>query len=253
MAAEQPEHAASAATAGDDAPATESDLDQGIWLSITELAERFEIAKATVSARVTKFEDAGLVKTKPGKGKIKLVNLADFESAIEESGDPAKEQGAETKSETADDPAAARDPRFRDAATKEKQHLAQLAEIRVGKELGKYIEAEFFRPAVEECAEVIVRILDRPISKAADLEAAARSGGVNGVRVKMREIIREQRAAISEAMQRLADTPTDQPAPLPELAEADEPELPLDASEPAQPAEKPEAECDSNSGTPLEA
>lgn len=250
MTAEHAEHAAPPAEPGDP-PAL--DADAGIWLSITELAERFGVAKATVSARVSKFEAEGIVKTKPGKGKAKLVNLADYESAIDEHGDPAKEQGAETKSTTADDPAQSRDPRFRDAATKEKEHLAQLAEIRVGKELGKYIEADFFKPAVEECAEVILRILDRPLSKAADLEAAARSGGVNGVRVRMREIIREMRAAISEAMQRLADTPLDQPAPLPELFEQAEPELPLAESEPAQTAEISESACASNSGTPPEA
>ena len=246
------EHAEHAAASGD---ATSLAADAGIWLTITALAAHLGVAKATVSARVTKLEADGNLKTRPGKGKAKEVNLASYIAAIGETGDPSKEQGAETKSETADDPANSRDPSFRAAATKEKEHLAQLAEIRVGKELGKYVEAEYFVPAVEECAEVIARILDRPLSKAADLASAATAGGVNGIRVKMREIIREQRTAISAAMERLAATPLDQPAPLPDLAEEAEfePELPLAASETAQPAEPPEAACDSNSNTPPEA
>ncbi|HRF08503.1 MAG TPA: MarR family transcriptional regulator [Xanthobacteraceae bacterium] len=241
MNTEQAEHGGCGADAGDEA---------GVWLTITELAERFEVSKATISERVTKFERDGLVKAKPGKGKVKLVNLATYIAAREQVGDPVKEQAAQTKAETAADGDEGRDPRFRDAATKEKEFQAQLAEIRVGKELGRYIEAEFFVPAVEECAEVIARVLDRPLASAAELEAAARSGGVNAVRVALREIIREQRNAISDAMKRLASTPMDQPAPLLDAAEAQELELPLAATEPAPNAERSEVACDSFSGTP---
>jgi DNA invertase Pin-like site-specific DNA recombinase len=52
---------------------------EGHWAKVTELARLRGVSTAAISRRVTRFETLGLLKTRPGNARSKLVNVAEFE------------------------------------------------------------------------------------------------------------------------------------------------------------------------------
>jgi DNA-binding MarR family transcriptional regulator len=72
-------------------------LDGGLWLSISELAKVKGVTKQTISERVSKLEREELITTRAGKGKSKLINVAEYDRALGETSDLSKQQGARTK------------------------------------------------------------------------------------------------------------------------------------------------------------
>jgi ATP-dependent DNA ligase len=50
---------------------------EGHWAKVTELARLRGVSTAAISRRVTRYEALGLLKTRPGNARSKLVNVAD--------------------------------------------------------------------------------------------------------------------------------------------------------------------------------
>ena len=73
-------------------------LSSGLWVSITQLAELKGVGKPWISERVKALESAGRIRTKI-EGRSKLVNLAQYDRAVGETGDAVKEGAAATRAE----------------------------------------------------------------------------------------------------------------------------------------------------------
>src|SRR5579885_3455426 len=141
----------------------------GRWLTISKLAQREGVGKPTISERVKKLEQDGLLKTKPGKGRQKLVNLAQYLTAIGKAGDAAKELAAETRAAAeAPAPESAATPGYRDAQTRRVQFEADLKELELRQKLGELVAVGDLAAAAQACMETIVAAIERLKTRAPD-------------------------------------------------------------------------------------
>lgn len=187
-----------------------TELHDGLWLSVTGLAQRKGVRKSTISEKVKRLVEAGRLTTKPGAGKIKLVNVAQYDLAIGEVGDSAREQGAATKKEMASDEPQAKPQqdsgRFRDEQTREKAYSADLKYFELEQRRGNLMVVAEFDAVAEDAASRIADIVDGLMAMDSELTAVAVKEGENGMRAALKRIVRQQRTDIVEAMKEMALT-----------------------------------------------
>lgn len=180
--------------------------ENGLWLSVAELARQRNITRQSAAERVDRLEAEGKLTTRRD-GRSKLVNLAEFDLAIGEAGDAAREAAAETKAEAEPDethaPAA---PAFRDHQTREKQYAADLKFIELQRELGRLVPADQVAEAAARCAEKALAVIERLSTYSDTLAAAVAQDGANGARAKLKEITRDIRQGVADAMRDLASS-----------------------------------------------
>jgi hypothetical protein len=185
-----------------------TELDDGLWLSVTELAEKKGVGKSTISEKVARLVEAGRLTVKPGKGKQKLINLAQYDVAIGEVGDGAREQGAATKAANAAAASgaarAAPDGRLRDEQTRDRAYSADLKFIELERARGNLLAVADFDPLAEDAASRIGDIVDGLLARDSELTAIAIKEGENGMRAALKRITRAQRLAIVTAMKDMA-------------------------------------------------
>lgn len=183
-----------------DAPAL--DLDGGLWLSISEIARIKEKSRQAVAKRVDALVEAGKLQTKPGEGGTKLVNLAQFDRAVGETGDAVKEGAAETRAEIEGD--AEKNPALRDHQSRAAKYAADLKYLDLEERLGRLVPVAEVEDAAQKCAEATVRVVDRLPTYADEIAAAVGKDGPAGARAKLKRIAREIRQAIADAHGELA-------------------------------------------------
>jgi len=66
-----------------------------VWLSISDLAGLKGVTKQAISNKVTRFETEGLISTRPGAGRAKMVNVAEYERAARDASHPLKQLAAD--------------------------------------------------------------------------------------------------------------------------------------------------------------
>lgn len=189
--------------------AEHTELDAGLWLSVTELAERRGVRKSTISEKVKRLVEDGLLTTKPGKGNMKLINVAQYDVAIGNVGDGAKEQGAATKAATAIEndtpsPRSSDGGRFRDEQTREKAYTADLKFIELERLRGNLLPVAEFDAVAEEAAGRIADVVDGLLARDSELTGIAVKEGENGMRSALKRIARGQREQIVKAMKEMA-------------------------------------------------
>jgi hypothetical protein len=168
--------------------AEHTELDDGLWLSVTELAAKKGVGKSTISEKVGRLVEAGRLTVKPGAGKQKLINLAEYDTAIGAVGDGAREQGAATKAAdrpgATDAPKLPPDGRLRDEQTRDKAYAADLKFIELERARGNLLAVADFDPLAEDAASRIGDIVDGLLA--------------------LKRIARAQRIAIVTAMKDMA-------------------------------------------------
>lgn len=185
-------------------PDTIAPTPDGLWVSISDLAARKGVTKQTISERVAKLVGAGLLATKPGKGKSKLVNLAEYDRGVGEVTDLSKEQGAQTKAATKSDEATGRDPTFVSEQARRAGYEAELKRLDLDERLGRLREVDEIAAAAVVCGETIVRELESMILRADEMAGAVAKDGVAGARAILKVMIFDARKKIEEAFARLA-------------------------------------------------
>ncbi len=180
--------ATSAASAGD-----------GLWLSISDIASRKNVTKQTISERVNKLVAEHGLSTRPGKGKSKLVNLAEYDRLVGETTDLSRQQGADTKS-AEDAPTPTREPTFSKAQADRAGYEAELKRLDLEERLGKLLSIEDVTRSMERCAAVIVREVEQLPDHCDELIAAASKGGAPELRQALKELARKIRLALEQSM-----------------------------------------------------
>lgn len=174
-----------------------------VWLSISDLAKRKGIHRQSAKERVDRLEAKGLIETKLD-GRSRMVDLAAFDRAVGQTGDAAKEQGAETKRETVTTDTS---PKLRDAQADRATYEARLKALDLSERLGQLLPVKGdhgVERAMIRSAEATVRALDQIPSWAAELMSAARDGQPAMMRV-LRAKRFELRKQIAAALTALAD------------------------------------------------
>jgi DNA-binding IscR family transcriptional regulator len=176
----------------------------GLWLSVSEIARQKEKSRQAIAKRVDSLVEAGLLETRPGPNGTKLVNLAQFDRAVGDTGDAFKEAGAETRAEAEADPTAVTSPALRDHQARAAQYTADLKFLDLEERLGRLVPVAEVKDAGQKAAEAIVRIVDRLPTYAEALAVVAVKDGTAGARGKLKDIARELRTAIADAMDVIA-------------------------------------------------
>ena len=176
-------------------------FDAGLWLSVADLARRKGITRQSAGERVDRLEADGKI-TVRREGRSKLINIAEYDLAVGEVGDAAREAGAATKADEAgDDP---KSPQYRDHQTREKQYAADLKLIELNRALGKLVPVDQIADAASRAAEAAIKAIDRLPSYADAVASAVARDGSPGARTKLREIAREIRVVLADAMRGIA-------------------------------------------------
>ncbi|MBR0871186.1 hypothetical protein JQ633_12515 [Bradyrhizobium tropiciagri] len=184
--------------------------DEGLWLSVTELAERKGVRKSTISEKLKRLVAEQRVRVKPGPGKAKLINVAEYDIAVGEVGDGARELGAATKAADAgrttapSAPRATVDGRLRDEQTREKAYAADLKFLELERARGNLLPIAEFDAVADEAASRIADIVDSLQARDSELTAIAVREGENGMRAALKRTVRAQREAIVRAMRDMA-------------------------------------------------
>jgi hypothetical protein len=169
------------------------------------------VKKQSISEKVARLVDAGRLTVEPGKGKTKLVNLAQYDIAVGEVGDSARELGAATKAVNAGlaptaTPASAESGRYRDEQARDKAYAADVKFIELERLRGNLLLVGEFDAVAEDAASRIADVVDGLMARDSELTAIAVKEDGNGMRAALKRICRAQREAIVRAMKDMAMT-----------------------------------------------
>lgn len=185
------------------------DQGDGLWLTISELAARKGVAKPTISVKVSRLEALGQIQTRPGKGKTKLVNLAQYDAAVGETTDLARERGAQTKREQEprqpETPSGnAGDPIYTREQARRMAYQADREKIALGESLEKLVPVDRVAEVTRRLFEPVLRRLDRLESRAGDAAAAVGRDGTNGARQFLKALKIEIRNDLADGFATIA-------------------------------------------------
>lgn len=171
------------------------------WVSISELARLKGLSKAAVSERVKGLVEKGQLSTKPGKGKVVLVNLAAFDRVIGETTDLAKAAGAETKRQAAmpsprDDAA----PIYTAEQARHMAYRAESARLDLEERQGKILQVADVSNAVTTAGDAIARAIEQLPTMADDVAAEVARSGASGARAALKAKSRELRELVAKEL-----------------------------------------------------
>lgn len=173
----------------------------GVWLTIAELAKRKGISRQSASERINRLEQDGLIATRRD-GRSRLVELATFDRAVGQTGNAYREQGAETKRETTEQPTAA----LRDAQTQRAQYESKLKALDYAERTGQLVPIKGdhgVETALVKATEVIIRELGAPLNWVSEILDTVRDGEP-ALRRLLRKKIHKQREVISARLTAVA-------------------------------------------------
>ncbi|MEM9734252.1 MAG: hypothetical protein AAF903_12330 [Pseudomonadota bacterium] len=170
-------------------------LDPAIWYSLTRLAERQGVKHQSIRDRVNRLEKRGLLTTKT-EGRKRLVNIAEFDQAIGEDGNGAREMGEATKRGEAGGDAGA-ETGLRAAQTERATYEAEMARLKMEAAKGNSFTKEAVEQVYNEFAGVVLRALDSlPSEIVRRMMDACSMGDQAAATREARGIVRDTRAKI---------------------------------------------------------
>ncbi|NEJ46596.1 winged helix-turn-helix domain-containing protein [Rhizobium leguminosarum] len=173
----------------------------GVWLTIAELAKRKGISRQSASERINRLEQDGLIATRRD-GRSRLVELATFDRAVGQTGNAFREQGAETKRETTEQPTGA----LRDAQTQRAQYESKLKALDYAERTGQLVPIKGdhgVETALVKATEVIIRELGAPLNWVSEILDTVRDGEP-ALRRLLRKKIHKQREVIAARLTAVA-------------------------------------------------
>ncbi|MBR0752931.1 hypothetical protein JQ604_12115 [Bradyrhizobium jicamae] len=180
--------------------------DDGLWLSVSEIAARKGVSKQAISARAAPLIAGGRLMVRPGKGNAKLINLAQYDTLIGQVGNAAREAGASTANAGASSRGArGGDTRFRDEQAREKAYAADLKWIELEQARGNLVPTHDIDEVAEETGRRILDVLESLPGHAEDLTGIAARDGWHGLHQALKQIVRGQREAISQSMKEMVE------------------------------------------------
>jgi hypothetical protein len=149
------------------------------------------------------LEAEGKVETRPGPNGTKLVNLAQFDRAVGDTGDAFKEAAAETRAENegSSEPAS---PVLRDHQSRQAQYSADLKFLDLEERLGRLVPIDEAKEGGIKIGEAVVKILGRLPSFAEQVTAAAVKDGLHATRALLKDIERNLRMAVAAELSDIA-------------------------------------------------
>jgi hypothetical protein len=179
---------------------------EGYWLSVSELARQRGVDKAAISRRAKRYEEQGLLTPRPGKGGVKMINVAEFDRAAGEATDAVRVLNGAGGGQVASSGALAPgDPVLAREQARRASYAADLTKPELEERLGHLIPVADVEAAMTRCAESMVRLIDQLPARADESAEAVARDGVHGARMFLRGAARDLRATLARDMRLLAD------------------------------------------------
>lgn len=182
-------------------------MNDGVWLTVSEIARRKGVSHQAVSKRVKSLEADGKISPRRD-GRKTLIDLVEYDRAVGDFGDAAREAAAETvragKPEPTTKPNALPDG-MRDAQLERVRYEARMKALDYAERTGQLVPVAGpggIEDAMVVAAEKILSVLELMLRAAPDLVVAAREGEP-AARREIRKVIHAQRVAIGDAMRLL--------------------------------------------------
>lgn len=189
---------------------------EGYWLSVSGLARQRGVDKAAISRRLARYEAQGLMKSRLGKGGVKLINVAEFDRAAGEATDAVRElNGSGAGAPAMGIAAAPGDPILAREQARRASYDADLKKLELEERLGELIPVGDVREAIAALGETFVRALDQMPSRAEEGFAEATKGGLAGFRIFLRSLANGVRDTVERDLKALAFGPPQTGADVP--------------------------------------
>jgi DNA-binding transcriptional ArsR family regulator len=193
------------------------------WISVSDLAKQRGVSHQAISKRLRSLTERGQLPTRRS-GRVTLIHAPSFEALTEAVHDPAQDlrnrnvgrhadaaaasEGffeKEPQPQSSDDAKPAPQPsKFNDAAAREKDAKAALAEMQLAQKRGELVPKQDIEKAAISCWEKVHSRISALKSLSGRLYAAAR-GGEEGLHVEHSRQIDEALALIGDDLRKLAD------------------------------------------------
>ncbi|WP_330082464.1 hypothetical protein [Methylocystis iwaonis] len=185
--------------------------DSADWVAVSQIADRYRVTRQAVSKRVAKFREGGKLQTR-GEGRNLRVHLPTYVALVAETHDPAQDlRNRAVKREDQEAPLAASaepekrlDPvKFDEAAAREKNAKAALAEMQLAQKRGELVPAREIERAAIEAGTSIAQAVNAIKSSSGKLYAAAK-GGEEALHIELLAAVNAALGTIGDAMAKLA-------------------------------------------------
>jgi DNA-binding MarR family transcriptional regulator len=177
-------------TAGDDGVVSDH-------VSLAELARLRGVSKQAITKRVDRLEARGSVTTLRGARGARMISIAQFDRATEETTDAVRAaNGAQAEHQVAS-------PKLAQAQALRAGYAAETARLDLEERLGKLLPIADVEAAMTRCAEAMVRLIDQLPARADENAAAVAKDGTQGARMFLRDAARDLRARLAQEMRLL--------------------------------------------------
>ena len=193
------------------------------WLTVSELARVRDVNKAAISRRVKRLKAAGALTTRPGPRGSKLVNVAEFNRAVEDLTDTVREANGRCAAVARDgDGASPNDPVLPREQARRTKIQVDTAQFQLDELRGLLARVADISDGARMHAETLARRIDQIITEWADeLAAVVAKEGTAGLRAALKGKALELRGALAEAFAALAAAPAEEGMDAPAEAETE--------------------------------
>ncbi|WP_454683984.1 hypothetical protein [Ancylobacter moscoviensis] len=180
---------------------TDQSVNDGLWLSLTDLAQARGVSKPAISQNLRKWKERGVDIPTRMEGRTLLINVAAYDAARGEVGNPAYGQEPER-----DEPPVkpGTDPVFAREQAREKAYSADMKKLQLARELRTTVAIDRLEDDLARVMEPVVKAIDRLPGIAEDVAAAISQNGVQGVRAALKTAAADLRNQIADGLAKLA-------------------------------------------------
>lgn len=168
----------------------------GIMWRIADIARRDGVSDAAVSKMVRRLAEKHALKVeRDGRGRVSAVNVAHYDELRAQFADPSKQQAPHKPP-----PEQFEGANYDKALAEKTTYDAERSRLRLAAEVGELVKKDEIERAMDDAGLRIGRALDQLGTQVDELAAAYDSGGLQGLRIKLRDLARQTREQIADIL-----------------------------------------------------
>jgi len=168
-------------------------LPAALMMTVAEIARRDDVTSAAVSRSVKRLAKKGLQVTRDGNNRVTGINVAQYDTLKGQHADPAHAQAPKAK--------AAKEPTtYEDARTRQALYDGELTRLKLAREVGDLVPRADVEHAMATAGHRIGNVIDNLAGSVDELAAAYTTGGLQGLRVKLKELVHKARCDVADVL-----------------------------------------------------
>lgn len=172
-----------------------------VWLPLKAIAARDGVSRQAISKQVARLiEQHSLEVQRDGRGRVGAINIVHYDDLRRRFGDSAKIREVDPGPSISDP---SEDATLDGARRIKLVHETVLIRLRLKEESGDLVRMDSLTAATDRLVEEFIRIVDL-LQHADQIAAAVQRGGLHELRILLKRLNHETRAAIAESFTALA-------------------------------------------------